>query len=641
MNDFAIECTMCSQTFGSENDFSNHNCSSEEAIDLLPIKQEVIDDFNMPEVDCQLTEIKCEPENQEEENTTVEIDPLALLNEDLVGESESTATDTIEDIEQQETGEFVNEETNVADENNSVVNKCLNTFNCTICGSVFDKKEKFTRHFRREHSSYRPYECHICHKKFLHKHYVSMHMRVHTGEKPYKCSLCPKAYSHKTSFTIHMRIHNGERPYICKYCGKKCYDKSGLTSHLRSHTKETPYQCEVCGRRFTHSKSLLVHRRNHTGEKPYVCSYCGKAFRHWHKHKIHIRLHTGERPYKCKVCNKGFPRNDEVTRHMKSHTGIKSFKCSICGVYCATQASITGHINLHHQNLKQENETPPEKTLVQDGKTGILGYKAPESRYVFKPKSSKVHHISKTDKQGASTSNNTTTPIPLKSPTKVIEITSKDIPLSLPIKSTKLQTAMPRSDKKGECETTLNNTAFKEWQKRMLTKQGLVVQGVSGNVTSKTLPISTISPTVAVTPSVNNHIRLPTNNSKYMLITQGTGPNATKILLPLNMTGGTVPSLAIRQNNGKAQQQTPLLLMQSNIRQQSPMFFMTNTDSKHVYVVSPHQKNEHTPTIKQEPIDPLLHTDVRVKTECPSPTPSPPPLTEGTNIPLNIKQEPV
>lgn len=254
-----------------------------------------------------------------------------------------------------------------------IINTANKGYTCTVCKKRYFEKNMLDEHLKTAHRTPRPYTCKICEKSFTHRNYVNLHMRVHTGEKPYQCSLCSRSYSHKTSFTIHMRIHNGERPYQCGVCGKKCYDKSGLTSHMRSHTKETPYQCECCGRRFTHSKSLLVHRRNHTGEKPYICPHCGRAFRHWHKHKIHIRLHTGERPYKCQICNKGFPRNDEVKRHMKSHTGIKSFKCSICGVYCATQASITGHINLHHVNLTTDKKFLPNKTIVEDSQSGILG----------------------------------------------------------------------------------------------------------------------------------------------------------------------------------------------------------------------------------------------------------------------------
>ena len=349
---------------------------------------------------CEVVSVKDEPADFEESCDAGGADPLAGTVEDILGlQDEDYLIENFVEYDEDISNNLEIDETSLEDqidapivqrnhktvaevkkEGSNVGRRIIHTSNrghsCTICSKKFFERAMLVDHLKHAHRTPRPYACTVCHKRFTHKNYVNLHMRVHTGEKPYQCTLCDRSYSHKTSFTIHMRIHNGDRPYECNVCGKKCYDKSGLTSHMRSHTKETPYQCECCGRRFTHSKSLLVHRRNHTGEKPYVCPHCGRAFRHWHKHKIHIRLHTGERPYKCQVCNKGFPRNDEVKRHMKSHTGIKSFKCSICGVYCATQASITGHINLHHVNLTTDKKYLPEKTIVETNESGILGKKA-------------------------------------------------------------------------------------------------------------------------------------------------------------------------------------------------------------------------------------------------------------------------
>ncbi|KAF2352908.1 Zinc finger C2H2-type [Trinorchestia longiramus] len=351
---------------------------------------------------CEVVNVKDEPMDYEEIPANSR-DPLGNTVEDILGlEDEDYLIENFVEYDEEMSGSLEIDDEASSDTNVSSVadysnpesaqetpvcmrGKPISSTNnkghaCTMCDKKFFEKAMLEDHLKVSHRTPRPYACPICNKRFNHKNYVNLHMRVHTGEKPYKCNLCSRSYSHKTSYVIHMRIHKGDRPYSCGECGKKCYDKSGLTSHMRSHTKETPYQCECCGRKFTHSKSLLVHRRNHTGEKPYVCPHCGRAFRHWHKHKIHIRLHTGERPYKCTICNKGFPRNDEVKRHMRSHTGIKSFRCSICGVYCATQASITGHINLHHVNLTTDSKFLPDKTIVENSQSGILGKKAMPSR---------------------------------------------------------------------------------------------------------------------------------------------------------------------------------------------------------------------------------------------------------------------
>ena len=471
--------------------------SEEEAVSLpVNIKPEPLDL-------CEVVNVKEEPQDEmdmEEDNSAV--DPLSTPMEDILGlQDEDYLIENFVEYDHEISGNLEIDENPAEEEQIEIASLIENVnaaaaamitpkknvspnvgkrilqtdykgYSCPECDKKYFEKSKLEEHLKVSHKNPRPYSCTICKKKFTHKNYVNLHMRVHTGEKPYKCTMCERSYSHKTSFTIHMRIHNGERPYECNVCGKKCYDKSGLTSHMRSHTKETPYQCECCGRRFTHSKSLLVHRRNHTGEKPYVCPHCGRAFRHWHKHKIHIRLHTGERPYKCKVCNKGFPRNDEVKRHMKSHIGIKSFKCSICGVYCATQASITGHINLHHVNLVTDKKFLPDKTIVKDSQSGILGKKIQ-----FQPSPYRMQDISSYDQY------------PDRPPQAQIE---EDEPQTI-------VTARPMTSQEKVTNKSVTYRQFLNDQERQLLAKGLKVVNKNDN----TYGLAPVSPPSADSKSSN------------------------------------------------------------------------------------------------------------------------------------------
>ncbi|XP_045122271.1 zinc finger protein 628-like [Portunus trituberculatus] len=501
MGELIIQCTHCGASFGCEREYDKHPCLEEDVKVPFRIKLEPQENEE---------EREHEQENQEQgtaeqhpsssskvQNTenktgkTVRIkeepcDSMDVQDEDPLGnmgatdepDMETDLSSAMEFTEGFPNTEAAAEEAGALDTPVMKVTDAVSIRNeCGVCGKRFYRREDFLNHTTNSHKIPRPFQCKVCKKRFTQKHYVTLHMRVHTGERPYKCKLCSNTYTHKTSYTIHMRIHNGDRPYICGICGKKCYDKSGLTSHMRSHTKETPYECEVCGRRFTHSKSLLVHRRNHTGEKPYKCQYCGKCFRHWHKHKIHIRLHTGERPYKCEVCGKGFPRNDEVKRHMRSHQGIKSFKCSICGVYCATQASITGHIDLHHADLRQIPLNAPEKTVVKNSTCGILGTKAPQPRSIYKPVVSASTSIQ------CSITPVTTTHASVLSTTATTQ--SKTTTTKAFAKKSGKQTQKSgdakKQGKEGEKTKVLSYKEFIELQEKLLLCKGLAVKNAQAN----------------------------------------------------------------------------------------------------------------------------------------------------------------
>ena len=551
MGELIIECTLCGASFGCEKDYDKHPCLE--------------DDVKVPfRIKVEPQEQKEEQENEQQQETAREYpsssvkeqnvdwkalrikeepsDCMDLQDEDPLDAKEEThmQADTQLEVETNNTSPDPPQQTEgqieSIDPNKMKVTDAVSIRNeCGVCGKRFYRREDFLNHTTNSHKIPRPFQCKVCKKRFTQKHYVTLHMRVHTGERPYKCKLCPNTYTHKTSYTIHMRIHNGDRPYMCGICGKKCYDKSGLTSHMRSHTKETPYECEVCGRRFTHSKSLLVHRRNHTGEKPYRCQYCGKCFRHWHKHKIHIRLHTGERPYKCEVCGKGFPRNDEVKRHMRSHQGIKSFKCSICGVYCATQASITGHIDLHHADLRQIPLNAPEKTVVKNSTCGILGTKAPQPRSIYKPIVSASTSIQcsmtpVTTTQTSGTYTYTTASMQGKA------VASKAVKSG---KQTLKHGEVKKQGKEGEKTKVLSYKEFIELQEKLLLCKGLGVKNPQSNAAKTNNKNNKNTPTLQPAPDTTNSLAAEGTQGKQQIMLISAPNNAKgeglRFVLPQGM----------------------------------------------------------------------------------------------------------
>lgn len=47
------------------------------------------------------------------------------------------------------------------------------------------------------HSLKKPYECHVCDKKFINEFGLSQHTYIHSGHKPYECDACHTNFIYK------------------------------------------------------------------------------------------------------------------------------------------------------------------------------------------------------------------------------------------------------------------------------------------------------------------------------------------------------------------------------------------------------------------------------------------------------------
>nr|XP_049704091.1 zinc finger protein 260 isoform X1 [Helicoverpa armigera] len=105
---------------------------------------------------------------------------------------------------------------------------------CLACDKTFSRRDRLSRHIKRDHLLERKHECLHCDMKFFGKKQLVMHMAKHTGAKPYKCDVCFKAYGRKTTLREHLRIHADDRRFKCDKCGQAFVQKCSWKNHMRS-----------------------------------------------------------------------------------------------------------------------------------------------------------------------------------------------------------------------------------------------------------------------------------------------------------------------------------------------------------------------------------------------------------------------
>lgn len=109
-------------------------------------------------------------------------------------------------------------------------------YRCTECQLDFDKWSLLVRHRRTAH---RP-ACDICHRSFLSKANLKVHVAIHTETRQiFECTVenCPKFYFKLSNLRTHSKVtHEGER-FECDLCAAKLTTKQRMRLHLDWHIR--------------------------------------------------------------------------------------------------------------------------------------------------------------------------------------------------------------------------------------------------------------------------------------------------------------------------------------------------------------------------------------------------------------------
>ncbi|XP_005108661.1 zinc finger protein Xfin [Aplysia californica] len=78
--------------------------------------------------------------------------------------------------------------------------------------------------------------CPVCHNEFSNQNALERHQVVHTGEKPHRCLVCFKQFNDVSSLRKHSLIH--KRQHRCPICHRLYLRKVQLVMHMKHHGKK-------------------------------------------------------------------------------------------------------------------------------------------------------------------------------------------------------------------------------------------------------------------------------------------------------------------------------------------------------------------------------------------------------------------
>lgn len=191
-------------------------------------------------------------------------------------------------------------------------------YSCTECNAIFETVDAWTDHQVAEHNQV-AHHCDQCEKKFLRPSELAEHKNTHLRVKFYSCSVCSNSYSTPQKLSEHVQqVHPGvgasvagDAEFFCDICIRAFKSRQAYSNHMRIHAKvpttnkkpgdNKGFAPQIIGKPIKQFPIVQQHgfvafRPNHNvPNAPYCCDICGKGFMHkkniWkHKKVLHADI---------------------------------------------------------------------------------------------------------------------------------------------------------------------------------------------------------------------------------------------------------------------------------------------------------------------------------------------------------------
>lgn len=131
-------------------------------------------------------------------------------------------------------------------------------FHCKLCMKTFVSSHSFIAHLQDMHQRLQFHACVLCDKHFISNCDLQRHLITHDIKFTIAPNLLEPSFNViKTKEATHQRI----RRYACYLCHKSFVRKFNMKLHMNIHTGMRTYTCHLCDKSYRHPSYLNAHRK--------------------------------------------------------------------------------------------------------------------------------------------------------------------------------------------------------------------------------------------------------------------------------------------------------------------------------------------------------------------------------------------